>query len=283
MNFHTGFAALAERYDGFVLDLWGVIHDGVNPLPGSVETLRRLRALGKRSVLLSNAPRRAWAAQEAMRRMGIADDLYDGILTSGEAVWRALRDRPDAWWRALGDRVFHLGPERDRNVMDDLGLIIVDDPAAASFVLNTGPDDLRDPTTPAEFEDVLQACRAAGLPMVCGNPDMEVIRGGKRIMCAGRLAVRYRELGGDCRMLGKPDPAIYTPVLAMLGVARPRVLAVGDALATDIAGAAAVGLDSCWVLGGIHGADLAGDAARIEAAARQAGLSPVAVVPDFRW
>jgi len=283
MKFHDGFAPLAAAYDGFVLDLWGVIHDGVNPLPGAVDTLRRMRALGKRSVLLSNAPRRAWAAQNLMRGMGIPDDLYDGILTSGEAVWMTLRERPDAWWTALGARVFHLGPERDRNVMEDLDLTIVDDPADASFVLNTGPDDLRDPTTPAEFEDILQACMAARLPMVCGNPDMEVIRGGQRIMCAGALAARYRALGGDCRLLGKPDPAIYPAVLRMLGLEKTRVLAVGDALATDITGAQRVGIDSCWVLGGIHMAETSGDLTKAAAQARAQGLAPVAIIPNFGW
>lgn len=283
MKHFSGFAPLAEQYDGFILDLWGVIHDGVNPLPGAVDTLTRLRAMGKRSVLLSNAPRRAWAAQASMRNMGIGDDLYDGILTSGEAVWLALRDRPDGWWAGLGVRVFHLGPERDRNVMDELGLEIVATPAEASFVLNTGPDDLRDPTTLAEFEDVLRACLVARLPMVCGNPDMEVIRGGKRILCAGSLAARYIALGGDCRMLGKPDPAIYDPVLRMLGLEKSRVLAVGDALATDIAGAGGVGIASCWVLGGIHLAETGGNPEQANAAARAKGLAPVAIIPSFGW
>ena len=283
MKYLNGFRPLAEQYDGFVLDLWGVIHDGVHPLPGAIDTLTRMRALGKRSVLLSNAPRRAWAAQKLMRGMGIPDDLYDGILTSGEAVWLTLRERPDAWWHALGQRVFHLGPERDRNVMEDLDLTVVDSPSDATFVLNTGPDDLRDPTTPAEFEDVLQACMAANLPMVCGNPDLEVIRGGQRIMCAGALAARYTEMGGDCRMLGKPDPTIYGPVLKMLGVEKPRVLAVGDALNTDVTGAGRVGIDACWVLGGIHLEETGGDPEKARAQAREKGLSPVAIVPSFGW
>jgi HAD superfamily hydrolase (TIGR01459 family) len=239
--------------------------------------------MGKRSVLLSNAPRRAWAAEKLMRGMGIPDTLYDGILTSGEAVWLHLRDRPDTWWRDLGHRVYHLGPERDRNVMEDLSLTIVDDPAQASFVLNTGPNDLGDPTSLTDFEATLQACHAANLPMVCGNPDMEVIRGGQRIMCAGRLAERYVELGGDCRQLGKPDPEIYTTVLAMLGVAKPRILAVGDALATDITGATRIGVDSCWILGGIHGEQTNHDPARAEPEARAAGLAPVAIAPSFAW
>jgi ribonucleotide monophosphatase NagD (HAD superfamily) len=110
MEHLSGFAPLADRYNGFILDLWGVIHDGVNAFPYSVETLTRLRAAGKRTLLLSNVPRPNAAVQKMMRRMGIEDALYTGVLTSGEAVRRALRDPPDLWWAELGGRVFHLGP-----------------------------------------------------------------------------------------------------------------------------------------------------------------------------
>jgi HAD superfamily hydrolase (TIGR01459 family) len=283
MEFLDGFAPLASRYDGFIVDLWGVIHDGVTPLPGAVHTLERLREHNKRVVLLSNAPRRAAAAQSAMRAMGIPDALYDALLTSGEATHLALRDRSDPWYAALGRRVYHLGPERDRNVMEGLDLVRVDTPAEAEFVLNTGPDDHRANDTVADFESILQDCLAHGLRMICANPDLEVIRGGVRVICAGALAARYEALGGDVRSLGKPDPAIYGPVLAMLGTEKAQTLAVGDALRTDIAGAQAAGVDSCWVLGGIHGEALGTDAAAVRDEAKRAGLAPVACVPGFTW
>ena len=246
MEHLSGFSTLAARYDGFVLDLWGVIHDGVNAFPHAVDCLRRLHEEGKRTLLLSNVPRPNGAVQAMMRRMGISDALYTDILTSGEAVRHALQRPPDLWWAELGQRVFHLGPERDRPVLEGLPLELADSPASADFVLNTGPDDHRNPSDMAEFEPVLQDCARYRLKMVCGNPDLEVIRGGVRVLCAGALAVRYRELGGDVRSLGKPDPAIYQPVLERLGLPPDRVLAVGDSLRTDIAGAAAVDLASCW-------------------------------------
>ena len=288
MDFLPAFAPLAERYDGFIVDLWGVVHDGVKPYPGAVDCLTRLRDMGKRVVMLSNAPRRNHAAQASMRGMGIADDLYTDILTSGEAVYRHLRDRPDAWWQRLGTRVFHLGPARDRNVLEGLGLTEVATPAEAEFVLNTGPDDHQNPTDMAEFEAVLAECRAGGqevggLKMICGNPDLEVIRDGVRVLCAGSLAVRYQQMGGDVRSLGKPDPAIYGPVFQMLDLPPDRVMAVGDSLRTDIAGAAAVGVASCWVLGGLHGEALAGDTSLARAAVAQAGLNPVAAIAGFSW
>ncbi len=284
------FAPLAERYDGFVLDLWGVIHDGVKPYPGAVATLEALRRAGKRSVLLSNAPRRAGAAQAAMRAMGIPDDLYDGILTSGEAVHRALRDRADPWFAALGRRFLHIGPERDRNVFDTLDLHEVATPEQAEFVLNTGPDDHRPGQTVEDFRPLLARCRTAKLPMICANPDLEVIRGGVRVICAGALAQDYAAMGGEVRSLGKPDPAIYPSVFDMLGITdRRRILAVGDALRTDIAGATAAGIDGAWVIGGIHAEELGAvngtlpPAEVLERAAAAHGLRPIAALPAFVW
>jgi HAD superfamily hydrolase (TIGR01459 family) len=223
-----------------------------------------------------------------MRRMGIEDALYTDILTSGEAVRRALLSPPDAWWAALGQRVFHLGPERDRPVLEGLPLITVDTPAEADFVLNTGPDDHRNPSDMNEFELTLQDCAKHRLPMICGNPDLEVIRGGVRVLCAGALAARYQTIGGDVRSLGKPDPAIYQPVLARLAMPKHRVLAVGDSLRTDIAGAAAAGLAACWVLDGLHGETLrrpdgSYDPTELEAEARGAGMAPVAAIAKFSW
>ena len=278
-----GMAALAALYDGFILDLWGVIHDGVRPYPGAADCLQRLRQAGKRCVLLSNAPRRSFAAEAMLRDMGIGPELYTGVLTSGEAVHLALRDRTEPWFAALGSRVWHLGPERDRNVMTGLELQLVATPAEASFVLNTGPDDHRPPDSIDPFEPDLAECARQGLPMVCANPDLEVIRGGVRVICAGALAARYEQLGGAVRSLGKPDPEIYHPVLTMLGTERARTLAVGDSLRTDIGGAQAAGVDSCWVLGGIHADALGDDPTAAAAHAKAAGLAPVAMVPRFVW
>jgi HAD superfamily hydrolase (TIGR01459 family) len=288
MEHLPGFAPLAARYDGFILDLWGVIHDGVAAFPHAVDCLLRLRALGKPAWLLSNAPRPNAPVQVLMRQMGIDDGLYAGLLTSGEAVRQALLNPPDLWWAELGRRVFHLGPERDRPLLDGLPLVRGETPAEADFVLNTGPDDQGDPTDLGEFEAILQNCARYRLPMVCANPDLEVIRGDVRVLCAGALAARYRAIGGDVRSLGKPDPAIYQSVLRRIGLPPDRVLAVGDALRTDIAGATGVELASCWVLGGLHGATLVGPDRRVdvrlaEQEARDAGLAPVATVPCFAW
>ena len=283
MEHLTGFASLSARYDAFIIDLWGVIHDGVTPYEGAIDALARLRAAGKPAILLSNAPRRSGVAQDGLRAMGVADRLYAGIVTSGEAAHLALRDRTAPWFARLGWRVYHLGPERDRNVIASLDYRLVTEPAMADWVLNTGPDDAQSHLGGAEFDGVLRACASAALPMLCANPDLEVIRGGMRVICAGALARRYAALGGDVCTLGKPDPAIYDPVVQMLGTPRQRILAIGDALRTDVAGAAAAGIAACWVLGGIHAEALGADPRLAEAAAQTAGLDPVATLPAFVW
>jgi HAD superfamily hydrolase (TIGR01459 family) len=218
-----------------------------------------------------------------LRILGVEDALYGGILTSGEATWLALRDRSDPWFATLGSQVYHLGPERDRSVIDGLGLTLVHTPDEAAFVLNTGPDDHRTGDSLDDFKPELDGCLQAGLKMICANPDLEIVRGGVRILCAGTLAAYYEAQGGDVRSIGKPDPAIYRRAFDMLGVAPDRILAVGDSLRTDIAGAAASSIDSAWILGGLHAEMIGNDHGRAENAAAEAGLQPVAALPAFVW
>jgi HAD superfamily hydrolase (TIGR01459 family) len=282
-----GLAAIAGRYDGFVLDLWGVIHDGVEAYPGVAETLAQLRAAGKRTIMLSNAPRRSGALIAQLGNLGIGRDLYDEVLSSGEAVYLELANRTDPLFAALGDALYHLGPERDRNVYDGLPYRSVE-LEAADFILNTGPVELTESV--ADYQDLLARARARNLPMICANPDHVVIRQGKRITCAGAIAGAYTDLGGMVIERGKPDPAIYNLALSLLGIAdRSRVCAVGDALHTDIRGARAGGFDAVLVTGGIHADELGTkwgeppDPIRLAELARHHGETPVAAMVKFAW
>jgi HAD superfamily hydrolase (TIGR01459 family) len=275
----SGFATLAGHYDGFIVDLWGVVHNGITPYPGVLDCLHQLRARSKKVVFLSNAPRRAAAVGHALAGMGIGPELYAGIMSSGEAVHTALRDRNEPDFAALGSKLYHLGPERDRDIFDNLPLTEVPTPADADFLLNTGPDDRLGPEDPSVYDPILRDALSAGLPMICGNPDLEVVRDGKRIICAGLLAQIYEDRGGKVINRGKPDPAIYAPTLALLGTEKNRTLAIGDSLRTDMQGAKAAGIDACWVLSGIHATHP--EDAPEEAAL--AGITPVSILRGFCW
>ncbi|MDO8605817.1 MAG: TIGR01459 family HAD-type hydrolase [Phaeospirillum sp.] len=282
-----GLSAVAGRYDGFVLDLWGVIHDGVEAYPGVAETLAALRLAGKRTIMLSNAPRRSAALIEQLNRLGIQRDLYDEVMSSGEAVHLELANRADPVFAGLGDALYHLGPERDRNIFEGLPYRSVD-LEQADFILNTGPVDLTESV--ADYQELLDRAVARRLTMICANPDHVVIRQGKRITCAGAIAARYTDMGGMVIERGKPDPAIYDLALSRLGVSdRRRVCAVGDALHTDIRGARAGGFDAVLVTGGIHAEELgtvwgeAPDPLKLAELVRHHGETPVAAMVKFAW
>jgi len=285
-----GISAFIDNYDAVVIDLWGVIHDGVSLYPGVKDCLQRLADQGKPYAMLSNAPRRAAAIARSMDRMGLPPSLYPHIMSSGEATWRGLKDRREAWFDGVGDRCFHIGPQRDANLFDETSLVLADSVADADFILNTGPWE--DGETIADYEDRLAAGAKSGLKMICANPDLEVIRGGRRIICAGALAQRYEELGGDVLYYGKPYRPIYDSCLHLIGDPDPtRVLAIGDSLRTDIAGAAGMGMDSILVLGGIHGEAftsgiswLRGEVeANIALACAEEGHFPIAAIAEFSW
>lgn len=284
----TGLAAFLEPYDGLILDLWGVIHDGRHPYPGVTDTLARIRESGRKVVMLSNAPRRSSAVIDGMTQIGIDRGLYDDVLSSGELAWRALKQRDLPWTGALGRHCLHIGPARDDGLLDGLGLTRVEGPQEGAFILNTGPWE--DEETVADYEPLLADAAARSMPMICANPDIEVIRAGTRIICAGALALRYAELGGAVHQFGKPYPETYQACLDLLGVEDPaRLVAIGDSLATDIKGAADAGIDSVLVTSGIHGAELGlayGETPtreRLEQACAAAGAVPLAAIAAFVW
>ena len=288
MQLISGLRELAPRYDGFILDLWGVIHDGLAPLPGAIDCLQSLIDAGKRIVLLSNGPRRADDVIRRITAVGVPVGLYHDVMSSGEEAWQHLKRRDDPFYAALGWRCLHIGSERDLEIREGLSLDYVDTPADAQFILNTGPAGWDDRIE--DYEPVLREALARGLPMVCANPDLVVQRGSTLHLCAGALAKWYEEAGGRVRWHGKPFRSVYDSCLVLLGIGeRSRILAIGDSLRTDIAGAAGAGIDSLLIAGGIHADEFglrgeeAPDLRRVEAALREGGYEPVGVAWRLCW
>ena len=253
-----GLSVFASSYHSFIVDLWGVMHDGVTAFPEALDCLEKLKQQKAKVVILSNAPRRAHAVAARNRELGIEDRLVDLVLSSGELAWRHLADRPDDWYRRIGRRCYHLGPGRDAGMREGLSLLFTDELSNADFILLTGPLGHHD--TVDDYISLLEDARDRKLPMICANPDYVVIRGGRREICAGAIALKYQELGGEVRYHGKPDPSVYRACLDALGLREPDgILAIGDSLRTDIAGATGFGMDSLFVAGGIHGEELGMD------------------------
>jgi HAD superfamily hydrolase (TIGR01459 family) len=288
VRLYGGMAEVAERYDGYILDLWGVLHDGEQAFPWAVDCLSELRVREKRVLILSNAPRRTDAIAARCAELGIVSEHYDALMSSGEDAWRHLKERPDTWYQALGERCYHLGPARDLGMREGLAYTFVDQLEDADFILLTGAlstDDSADTYTP-----FLEAALRRRLPMVCANPDLVVYRGQRMEICAGTIAARYEELGGEVRYHGKPHAKIYDTCLGLFGGMAPeRIVAVGDSLRTDVLGAHAVGLDALFIVSGIHKGELAGesgdavDLAKLDALYEKRAARPRGALLKFSW
>lgn len=246
----SGLSELAADYDALICDIWGVVHNGHAPFFEAAAALKRFRQDHGPVVLLTNAPRTAVSVQDQFRAIGVPDDCYDAVITSGGAARADLESRI----REKGEvALYYIGPERDTSLFDGLAVRRTAI-AEADVALCTGlVDDLTE--TPADYSDILAAMRAKGLAMICANPDLKVHRGTLLCWCAGALARDYEALGGEAIYYGKPHLPIYQRARAATGNAR-RVLAIGDGLVTDIAGANRAGLDVLFIADGIHGEEV---------------------------
>lgn len=281
----SGLASLADRYHLVLCDVWGVLHDGLRAFPAAGEALSRFRAQGGRVVLISNAPRPGSFVSDQLDAYGVPREAYDQVVTSGDVTRAIITDHG-------GETLFHLGPERDLGLFEGLGTQLVPLEQAA-YVVCTGLFD-DEAETVDDYGPTLRAMRARDLLMVCANPDLVVERGERLILCAGALAAAYEAIGGRTLTGGKPHRPIYEQAAAagerLLGRAVPksRILAIGDAIRTDVAGAREFGIDALLIARGIHAADLGYDDGRLDTAIGLAWLAdqahrPTAIAAALTW
>ena len=274
--------SIGQGYDVVLCDVWGVIHNGVRAFPDAVAALRAARARGQAVVLITNSPRPRDGVADQLAILGVPEDCYDRIVTSGDVTRRLIENGPR--------RVFHIGDDRQLGLYDGLDVELVEEFEAQVVVCTGLVDD--ETETPEDYAEMLQRLRARNLPFVCANPDIVVERGDELVWCAGALARDYARLGGTTRIAGKPHRPIYEAALAaaaeVLGreVARTEALAIGDGILTDIKGAADNGIDVLFVSGGIHAGEYgpahAPEPAGVAAFLERHGYAPVAVIPRLR-
>ncbi|MEQ9334873.1 TIGR01459 family HAD-type hydrolase [Thalassobaculum sp.] len=283
----TGIGALADAYDGFVLDAWGTLHEGGDVLPAALDAVRRLHAAGKRLAVVSNTPQLGPVLARRLAAQGLPVDCYDLTFTAGDLAHEDLATASGPWFEGLGRRAYHLAPDRFPDLLPGTPFTRVDRIEDADLLVNGGPD--RDDLPVAAFAPLFRTAVARGIPMICANPDRAIVDRGVRKICAGELAAAYEALGGHVRYHGKPYPALFRRAVEELGSPAERTLVVGDGLATDIAGAAAAGLDSLLIAGGLHAEALLTDGGTLVehfgAAIRSLspGARPRFAMPKLEW
>lgn len=279
------FAPLARGYDVLFCDVWGVVHNGVAAFADACAALTRFREGGGTAILITNAPRPDAAVMRILDRMAVPRTAYDAIVSSGDVTRGIVTAR-------LNQSVFHLGPQRDLPIFADLDVRFAPLEAADYVVCSGLFDDTTE--TPDSYRDMLAAMRARSLFMVCANPDIVVERGDTLVYCAGAIADAYAALGGEVLYCGKPHAPIYEAALgraaSLRGGTPPplnRVLAIGDSVRTDLAGAASFGLDCLFVTSGLHaeqyGSREAPDVEALNAMFNAANVAPKAIVRGLLW
>ncbi|PHQ68840.1 MAG: TIGR01459 family HAD-type hydrolase [Sneathiella sp.] len=284
-----GLATIADHYDAFILDLWGVVHNGHAPYAGAQDCMARLKDNGRQILLLSNAPRTSDHVIEFLKGMGVDRSEYDHILTSGDMTRQVLETGDHAFLADTGKNFYQIGPARDIGLDDGLGYTSVTAPEDADFLICTGLVD-DEVETPESYKSILETSLLHKLPMFCANPDLTVMRGPMTVYCAGSVAALYEEMGGQVDLFGKPYAAAYHQSMAKLGITDSRkILAVGDSMRTDIKGANAANMDCVLVGGGIHAEDWGLEPGQtptvdqIEAVSAEYGFKPTYVVAHMTW
>ena len=266
----SGINEIVESYDSFIIDLWGVVHDGTQLYPGALETIKTLNELGKKIVFLTNAPRRSQAAEIVLNSLGVTKDLYITVVSSGEVAYSYASSGD------YGKSYYYLGPGKDENILAG-SEIVKTDYAFADFILCTGFEYDFQPSH--EIEPILQELAARKLKMLCVNPDYEVVKiDGTRMLCAGAVAQKYEELGGEVIYIGKPFEEVYKFAHKALGAPeKSKVLAIGDSVRNDIKGANNFGVDCVLVLSGL----LRGDSQKLNATLKEFDAQPEFISPGL--
>jgi HAD superfamily hydrolase (TIGR01459 family) len=272
---------LVDGVEVVLSDIWGVVHNGLESFPEACAALHTYRRQGGTVILITNAPRPADSVQRQLRKLGVADETYDAIVSSGDLARHFVAEHP-------GQKLFWIGPERDSSIHRGLDPTIAP-LEAADYIICTGLFD--DETESAEdYRAMLILAHKRKLPLICANPDIVVERGDRLIYCAGAVAELYRELGGEVIFYGKPHRPIYERAMQLAAgknghtIELGKVLAIGDSVRTDLAGAHGFGIDCLFVTRGIHAEEFAGVDQLDPASIKELfGHPPRALIRELRW
>src|SRR3982074_905511 len=281
LRFVENLRDLVGEVDVVLSDIWGVVHNGLEAFPEACEALHTFRRRGGTVILITNAPRPADSVQRTLRKLHVADETYDAIVSSGDLTRHYVSNHP-------GKKVYWLGPERHNSIHRGLDPILA--PLdQADYIVCTGPFD--DETESAEdYRGMMLLARERHLKLICANPDIVVERGDRLVYCAGAIAELYRELGGEVIFYGKPHRPIYQRAVELAAerrnqaTPRAKVLAIGDSVRTDLAGAHGFGINCLFLTRGINAGDFEGIDQLDPASVKELfGHPPLALMRELRW
>ena len=234
---------IQSEYECFFIDLWGVIHNGVNLFENVLDTLKFLKNEKKSIFFLTNAPRRSSVIKQQLFKFGLSNKLYDDVVSSGEITWQKLKGKKKL-------RCYLIGPPRDFHLIEGLDVDVVKNPKLVDLIINTGPWGDKDSLE--NYKPILEELVNYNPLMICSNPDKTVIRGNRFMICAGLLAEYYQKIGGKVEYYGKPYSEIYDYTYSIMKKRNEKILVIGDSLDNDIKGANLQNLDSLLITSGIH-------------------------------
>lgn len=251
-KFLQGISDISDSYTGFIIDTWGVLHNGKEVYEGAIDCLRELRARKKFILVLSNTINRNDVNAKYLSDIGITPDLYSAILTSGEMAYHGLIEQKDNGFEGIGKACYLIGGDRTKEFLKQANIDVVDSISDASFLMISGWDNI-DPTK--NYDDVLREAVRRKLKAIYINPDSRALLGTGYTTGTGPVAQRYQEMAGVVHYIGKPYKPIYHHAIKILhqnNVYPGQTVMIGDTMAHDILGASLVNMDTCLVRSGMH-------------------------------
>lgn len=253
-KFCQGISDISDSYAAFIIDQWGVLHNGERVYEGAIDCLKELKARQKHVIILSNSGKRADANAERMKEMGIGPNLYDAIVTSGEIAWQGLKDQNEGLFSNIGKRCFLMSRGGDRSIVEGLDIEVVDNIEDAEFMIISG-SDAPERNMANYYEPILKTAIRKRMKAICANPDSRALIGDNYVLGPGMIARRYEDFGGVVHYIGKPHKPIFHHCIKMLQAKEiypGQTVMVGDTMAHDIIGGAGVDMDTCLVRDGLH-------------------------------
>lgn len=260
INIISDFTKISSQYKSVFCDLWGCLHNGKESFQQSLKALASFKNNGGVVILLTNAPRPKENIVEQIKKLGITNQYFNEIVTSGDAAQLGL------FSGEFGNAIFHIGAKRDKSFFEvnsnllknPIDIDLVDISKASSIVCTGLFNDLIE--KPDDYEKIISEGISRGLPLLCANPDIQVDFGHQRLWCAGAIAAKYEKAGGTSLYFGKPHEPIYNLALKKLhgidpSITKSQIICIGDGILTDVLGGISCGLNTLFVSGGLSDHD----------------------------